>query len=277
MSTHRPASICKPWHPHLNLLTIVRETFVHEVCKPFFFLIQVNHFADLNNFDCLGVSKCALLAAVPVDSVRWPVACVSSQTSAAAACEIEMAVAPAVMRVSVLTLAVYLYCQIGWRGAEVCHQEAQDASHVLYVLECEGAQEWQAISADHAAVSWVADLKDRLTISVERPHGEDVTVTSTRLGSSSGGQIALTSSCTYLTVRCCSVPEPLQGPGVACVKMKQSPCTADYHYNLQNASCISWTADTIMVGAQRGAASTESSEGNRTHGCKWGHQPVQYS
>ena len=98
-----------------------------------------------------------------------------------------MAVASAVTLMSALTLTAYLYCQFGWRGAEIFRQEAQDAPHVLYVLECEGAQEWQAIPADHAAVSWVADLKDRLTISVDRPHGEDVTVTFTRPGSSSEG------------------------------------------------------------------------------------------
>ena len=90
-----------------------------------------------------------------------------------------MAFAFAVVLFSALTLAVYLYCQVGWRGAENFRQAAQDAPQILYVLECEGAQEWQAVSAEDFAVSWVADLKDRLTISPERPLGEDVTVTST--------------------------------------------------------------------------------------------------
>ena len=129
------------------------------------------------------MSERALLAAGPVDSVRWTIVCVLSHETATAACEVDMASAPAVVLVTMssLTLAVYLYCQVGWRGAAIIRQEAKAASQILYVLECEGAQEWQAISAEHTAVSWVADLKDRLTTSPERPHGEDVTVKSPRL------------------------------------------------------------------------------------------------
>ena len=91
-----------------------------------------------------------------------------------------MASAPAVVLVAALTLAVCLYCQVGWRGAATVRQEGQDAPQILYVLECEGAQEWQAISAEHTAVSWVADLKDRLTFCPEQPLGEDITVKSAR-------------------------------------------------------------------------------------------------
>ena len=47
---------------------------------------------------------------------------------------------------------------------------------VLYVLECEGVPEWQAIPAGAEAVNWVRNLKDRLTICQEHPDGEDVTV-----------------------------------------------------------------------------------------------------
>ena len=73
---------------------------------------------------------------------------------------------------SVVTLAVYFYYK------EAVRQEAQDAPKLLYVLECEGAQEWQAVPAEDRVVSWVEDLKDRLTFSLERPLGEDITVTS---------------------------------------------------------------------------------------------------
>ena len=55
------------------------------------------------------------------------------------------------------------------------------ASHegpkVLYVLECEGHAEWQAVPAEEAVVSWVRDLKDRLTFHKDRQDGEDLTVT----------------------------------------------------------------------------------------------------
>lgn len=122
--------------------------------------------------------QCALLAAAPVESARWPIAYVLSQPNAAAAYEIKMSFAPAVV-LSAVTLAVYLYCQVDWQGAGNFRQAAQNAPQILYVLESEGAQEWQAISAEASAVSWVADLKDRLTISPERPLGEDVTVAST--------------------------------------------------------------------------------------------------
>lgn len=82
-----------------------------------------------------------------------------------------MVSAPAVVLVSVMTLAVYFY------NKETVRQEAQDAPKILYVLECEGAQEWQAVPAEDLVVSWVEDLKDRLTLSPERPLGEDITVT----------------------------------------------------------------------------------------------------
>ena len=53
---------------------------------------------------------------------------------------------------------------------------ADDASKVLYVLECEGPQEWQAVPAHEAVVRWVGDLKDRLTVHAGRPEGEDLAV-----------------------------------------------------------------------------------------------------
>lgn len=86
----------------------------------------------------------------------------------------EMAFPPALVVLIATLTSVWLYCQIGWRRAEAADHAAVK---ILYVLECEGVPEWQAISAEYAAVSWVGDLKDRLTISSKRPHGEDVTVT----------------------------------------------------------------------------------------------------
>ena len=53
---------------------------------------------------------------------------------------------------------------------------AKVAPKVLYILECEGAQEWQAVPAEEAVVSWVCELKDRLTVHKGNPEGEDLTV-----------------------------------------------------------------------------------------------------
>ena len=49
-------------------------------------------------------------------------------------------------------------------------------TQVLHVLECEGPQEWQLVRATEGVVSWMRDLTDRLTISQDRPAGEDLTV-----------------------------------------------------------------------------------------------------
>lgn len=47
---------------------------------------------------------------------------------------------------------------------------------ILYVLECEGPQEWQLVNATDTVVPWMRDLKDRLTVSDDRPDGEDLMV-----------------------------------------------------------------------------------------------------
>lgn len=87
----------------------------------------------------------------------------------------EMALAPAMVLLTATVLSVWLCRQIDWRRNSTS-QEAQTSVKILYVLESEGAPEWQAIPAKHAAVSWVGHLQDRLTISFERPQGEDLTV-----------------------------------------------------------------------------------------------------
>ena len=91
----------------------------------------------------------------------------------------EMAVAPAVTLLTATLFSVWLCRQIDWQWL-VTQQETRDALKVLYVLESEGAPEWQAIPAEHAAVSWVGGLTDRLTVSSGRPQGEDLTVISTK-------------------------------------------------------------------------------------------------
>ena len=53
---------------------------------------------------------------------------------------------------------------------------ARAAPKVMYILECEGVQEWQAVPAEEAVVSWVGELKDRLTVHKGNPEGEDLTV-----------------------------------------------------------------------------------------------------
>ena len=47
---------------------------------------------------------------------------------------------------------------------------------ILHVLECEGPQEWQPVNATDSVVIWMRDLTDRLTVTDDRPHGEDLTV-----------------------------------------------------------------------------------------------------
>lgn len=86
-----------------------------------------------------------------------------------------MAFASAVTLLTATLFSVWLCRQIDWRRLTT-RQEARDALKLLYVLESEGAPEWQAIPAEHAAVSWVGHLKDRLTVSSGRLQGEDLTV-----------------------------------------------------------------------------------------------------
>lgn len=47
---------------------------------------------------------------------------------------------------------------------------------ILHVLECEGPQEWQPVNATDSVVIWMRALTDRLTVTDDRPHGEDLTV-----------------------------------------------------------------------------------------------------
>ena len=74
-------------------------------------------------------------------------------------------------------------CQVCLRNAETDPPEGgkinlrrTSRSQVMYVLECEGVPEWQAIPAEAAAVEWVRELKDRMTINAEHPDGEDLKV-----------------------------------------------------------------------------------------------------
>ena len=58
-------------------------------------------------------------------------------------------------------------------------KQASNSRHglkVLYVLECEGHAEWQAVPHEDPVVAWVQTLTDRLTLHTERPDGEDLTV-----------------------------------------------------------------------------------------------------
>lgn len=83
-----------------------------------------------------------------------------------------------------LTLVIALWLrQVSLRdAADSQHMEGKASfgssgrPQVLYVLECEGVPEWQAIRAGDEAVDWVRRLKDRLTVSQQLPDGEDVTV-----------------------------------------------------------------------------------------------------
>ena len=60
--------------------------------------------------------------------------------------------------------------------SESWHQPEGGRTKVLYVLECEGPAEWQAVPVDEPVVNWIRELKDRLTAHIERPDGEDLTV-----------------------------------------------------------------------------------------------------
>ncbi len=91
-----------------------------------------------------------------------------------------MSVAQA-LAVAVVICACYFYevqvVPYTWAGIAIIHPaKLGNSARVLYVLECEGAAEWQPVPAETPVVSWVQHMKDRLTMHSGNPEGEDLTV-----------------------------------------------------------------------------------------------------